>query len=95
MYSPLSSLSFQILLVITIVLGLLFLVLVLWPHLARLKNDASRQSALLSHVPPEVDVRSHVRAVFKRAIVRRGVKAAKGRNQVLPTSLTSANGMDK
>ncbi len=46
---------------------LLFVVFVLWPHLARLKADAARQSALLSHVPPEMDVRSHVRAVFRRA----------------------------
>ncbi|GLC73343.1 hypothetical protein PLESTF_001365300 [Pleodorina starrii] len=66
-----------ILLAVTIVLVLLFLVLVLWPHLARLRVDATRTSALLSHVPPEVDVRSHVRAVFRRAV---GVGKRSGRN---------------
>ncbi|GIL75466.1 hypothetical protein Vretifemale_5250, partial [Volvox reticuliferus] len=71
-----------ILLAVTIVLVLLYLLFVLWPHLARLQKDATRQSALLSHVPPEVDVRSHVRAVFKRTIAwQKGGRALAGRGR--------------
>eukprot|EP00198_Chlamydomonas_reinhardtii_P005487 XP_001694823.1 predicted protein [Chlamydomonas reinhardtii] len=44
-----------ILLICTIVGICAYMVLILWPHLARLKADAMRQSALLSHVPPELD----------------------------------------
>ncbi len=69
----------QILLVLTIACVLLFVVFVLWPHLARLKGDAGRQSALLSHVPPEMDVRSHVRAVYRKAVAQtsKGKRAAR------------------
>ncbi len=49
----------------------MYIAFILWPHLARLKADASRQSALLSHVPPEMDVRAHVKAVFRRSAQRR------------------------
>ncbi|PNW74156.1 hypothetical protein CHLRE_13g587550v5 [Chlamydomonas reinhardtii] len=49
----------------------LYILLILWPHLARLKADAARQSALLSHVPPEMDVRAHVKAVFRCSAQRR------------------------
>ncbi|KAG2497227.1 hypothetical protein HYH03_004816 [Edaphochlamys debaryana] len=63
-----------ILLVVTCFALVLYVVLVLWPHLARIKSDAERQSALLSHVPPEVDVRGLVRAVFKQ-------RAAHGRHR--------------
>ncbi|KAG2423934.1 hypothetical protein HXX76_014875 [Chlamydomonas incerta] len=56
-----------ILLICTIVGICAYMVLILWPHLARLKADAMRQSALLSHVPPDLDVRAHVKAIFRRA----------------------------
>lgn len=56
----------QVLLVITIVMILMYVVMLLWPHLARVRGDAVRQSALLSHVPPEVDVKAHVRTLFRR-----------------------------
>ncbi|KAG2434421.1 hypothetical protein HYH02_012251 [Chlamydomonas schloesseri] len=56
-----------ILLIVTILGTCAYIVLILWPHMARLKADAMRQSALLSHVPPELDVRAHVKAVFRRA----------------------------
>ncbi|KAG2497251.1 hypothetical protein HYH03_004835 [Edaphochlamys debaryana] len=69
-----------ILLIVTCFLVVLYVVLVLWPHLARIKSDAERQSALLSHVPPEVDVRGLVRAVFKqRAVQGRHKSQAGGR----------------
>ncbi|KXZ42960.1 hypothetical protein GPECTOR_109g203 [Gonium pectorale] len=55
-----------ILLAVSVVLVLAFLVFLLWPHSRRMLRDASRQSGLLSLVPPEVDVRGHVRAVFKQ-----------------------------
>ncbi|KXZ42958.1 hypothetical protein GPECTOR_109g201 [Gonium pectorale] len=55
-----------ILLAVSVVLVLVFLVFLLWPHSRRMLRDASRQSGLLSLVPPEVDVRGHVRAVFKK-----------------------------
>ena len=54
-----------------------FILFILWPHLARLKADATRQSALLSHVPPELDVRAHVKSVFRRTVDKKGPK--KGR----------------
>ncbi|KAG2447634.1 hypothetical protein HYH02_007552 [Chlamydomonas schloesseri] len=55
-----------ILLAVTIVAAALYLVLLLWPHCARVQSDAARQAALLSHVPPETDVKSHVRSVFRK-----------------------------
>ncbi|KAG2443479.1 hypothetical protein HXX76_001832 [Chlamydomonas incerta] len=61
-----------ILLIVAITLVCCFLFMVLWPHLARLKAGAARQGALLSHVPPELDVRAHVRSVFKRAVTTKG-----------------------
>ncbi|GLC38781.1 hypothetical protein PLESTM_000775200 [Pleodorina starrii] len=65
-----------ILLVISIGLVLAYFFFLLWPHLARTVRDATRQSALLSLVPPETDVRAHVRTVFKRALGRKkaGIK---------------------
>ncbi len=79
MFIPSLPLLPQILLILTIACILLFLFFVLWPHLARLKGDAGRQSALLSHVPPEMDVKGHVRAVFRRALAQtaKGKRAAR------------------
>ncbi|KAG2446966.1 hypothetical protein HYH02_008120 [Chlamydomonas schloesseri] len=65
------------LLVGTVLLFCAFIVLVLWPHLAKLKADAARQSALLSHVPPEVDTAAHVRATVRRAGFNRQPKRAR------------------
>ncbi|KAG2497903.1 hypothetical protein HYH03_004168 [Edaphochlamys debaryana] len=60
----------------TCLLALLYVVFILWPHLARIVHDAARQSALLSHVPPEaLDVRAHVRNVMRRALRGRGARA--------------------
>ncbi|EFJ46271.1 hypothetical protein VOLCADRAFT_93382 [Volvox carteri f. nagariensis] len=56
-----------ILLVATILLFAVYIVFVLWPHLAKLKADAARQSALLSHVPAEVDTVGHVKAIVRAA----------------------------
>eukprot|EP00198_Chlamydomonas_reinhardtii_P011685 XP_001701022.1 predicted protein [Chlamydomonas reinhardtii] len=61
-----------ILLVVCIVLVVGYLLLVLWPHLGRVKSYAERQAGLLSHVPPEVDVRGHVRHVLRRAMATIG-----------------------
>nr|ACF39778.1 PAS domain sensory protein FXL1 [Chlamydomonas reinhardtii] len=66
-----------ILLIVTIFVLIFFILFILWPHLARLKADATRQSALLSHVPPELDVRAHVKSVFRRTVDKKGPK--KGR----------------
>ncbi|EFJ48000.1 hypothetical protein VOLCADRAFT_91579 [Volvox carteri f. nagariensis] len=60
-----------ILLVVSVGLMLAYFVFLLWPHIARTARDAARQSALLSLVPPEMDVRAHVRMVFKRGIARK------------------------
>ncbi|GLI61938.1 hypothetical protein VaNZ11_004468 [Volvox africanus] len=80
-----------ILLAVTIALVLLYLLFILWPHLARLQKDATRQSALLSHVPPEVDVRSHVRAVFKRSSGwQKGGRALAGRGRGGSAVITTA-----
>ncbi|PNW79070.1 hypothetical protein CHLRE_09g399663v5 [Chlamydomonas reinhardtii] len=67
-----------ILLICTIVGICAYMVLILWPHLARLKADAMRQSALLSHVPPELDVRAHVKAIFRRAQAGGGKRGGGG-----------------
>ncbi|GIL74348.1 hypothetical protein Vretifemale_4277, partial [Volvox reticuliferus] len=56
-----------ILLIATILLFAVYVVFVLWPHLAKLKADAARQSALLSHVPVEVDAVGHVKAIIRAA----------------------------
>ncbi|GIM12312.1 hypothetical protein Vretimale_15676, partial [Volvox reticuliferus] len=48
----------------------LYTLLLLWPRLARIRGDAARQSALLSHVPPEVDVKGHVKMTFRRWVGR-------------------------
>ncbi len=69
----------------------LFVLLVLWPHLARLKGDAGRQSALLSHVPPEMDVRAHVRTVFKKAVAQ----SAKGKRDVRAAARAAAQAAGK
>ena len=61
----------QFLLIASVFGVVLYILLILWPHLARLKADAARQSALLSHVPPEMDVRAHVKAVFRCSAQRR------------------------
>ncbi|GLC59120.1 hypothetical protein PLESTB_001450400 [Pleodorina starrii] len=72
-----------ILLVISIGLVLAYFFFLLWPHLARTVRDATRQSALLSLVPPETDVRAHVRTVFKRALGRKkaGIKQQQQQQQ--------------
>ncbi|GFR42355.1 hypothetical protein Agub_g3050, partial [Astrephomene gubernaculifera] len=62
----------MILLAVTCAGAVLYVVLLLWPHLRRTRRDALRQGALLSHVPAEVDVRGHVRAVFRRAALTAG-----------------------
>lgn len=65
----------EILLVCTLGVFLPFIFLVLWPHVAKLRGDAARQSALLSHVPPEVDTLGHVRATCRRAKAGREARA--------------------
>ncbi|KAG2443203.1 hypothetical protein HYH02_009280 [Chlamydomonas schloesseri] len=76
-----------ILLIVAITLICCFLFMVLWPHLARLKAGAARQGALLSHVPPELDVRAHVRSVFKRAVASHGHgRAAAAKKKETPPS---------
>ncbi|KAG2484238.1 hypothetical protein HYH03_016973 [Edaphochlamys debaryana] len=72
----------MILLAVTVVLAFLYVTMLLWPHLAKVVADATRQSAMLSLVPPEVDVRAHVRAVLRR--VTAGGRP-KGRGQVAPS----------
>ncbi|KAG2450421.1 hypothetical protein HYH02_004923 [Chlamydomonas schloesseri] len=62
----------SVLLVVCIVLVLGYLFFVLWPHLGRVKAYAERQAGLLSHVPPEMDVRGHMRHVLRRAVATFG-----------------------
>ncbi|GIM04910.1 hypothetical protein Vretimale_9369 [Volvox reticuliferus] len=61
------SMLHTVLLVVSVILVLGFFLLVLWPHIRLLLRDATRLGALLSMVPPEMDVRAHVRAVLRRA----------------------------
>lgn len=74
----------QALLIVSVVLVLSFLLFVLWPHIRLLLRDATRLGALLSTVPPEMDVRGHVRVVLRSSLVVRG-----GRRQ-RRTSMTGA-----
>ncbi|GIL50772.1 hypothetical protein Vafri_6912 [Volvox africanus] len=64
------SMLHTVLLVVSVILVLGFFLLVLWPHIRLLLRDATRLGALLSMVPPEMDVRAHVRAVLRRAVGR-------------------------
>ncbi|KAG2486668.1 hypothetical protein HYH03_014723 [Edaphochlamys debaryana] len=68
-----------ILLICAVLLVIIYLFFLLWPHLKKTLRDAGRQSALLSLVPPEMDVKSHVRAVARRGL---GIK----RTHVAPAS---------
>ncbi|KAG2441028.1 hypothetical protein HXX76_003881 [Chlamydomonas incerta] len=70
-----------ILLIVCIVLVVGYLLLVLWPHLGRVKSYAERQAGLLSHVPPEMDVRGHVRHVLRRAMATVGWRPRIGGNR--------------
>ncbi|KAG2443202.1 hypothetical protein HYH02_009279 [Chlamydomonas schloesseri] len=84
-----------ILLIVTIFVFIFFILFILWPHLARLKADATRQSALLSHVPPELDVRAHVKSVFRRAVDKKhakpaGITSAPSLAPTISTAITSA-----
>ncbi|KXZ45821.1 hypothetical protein GPECTOR_50g615 [Gonium pectorale] len=74
----------QILLAVTAVVFVLYVVFLVWPHRARVLGDATRQCAMLSHVPPEMDVRGHVRAVFRKVGLSRRKAAA------TPTTATPA-----
>ena len=78
----------QILLIVAITLVCCFLFMALWPHLARLKAGAARQGALLSHVPPELDVRAHVRSVFRRAVAANAHGHAAAKKKA-PAALTT------
>ncbi|GFR49782.1 hypothetical protein Agub_g11721 [Astrephomene gubernaculifera] len=56
-----------ILLVATVLLVLSYIVFMLQPHMARVREEARRQSGMLSHVPDtDMDVRGYVRAVLKQ-----------------------------
>ncbi|KAG2487340.1 hypothetical protein HYH03_014056 [Edaphochlamys debaryana] len=81
-----------ILLVISVGLVLGFVLLLLWPHGKRVLRDCARQSALLSLVPPEMDVRAHVRGVAKR-MANGGARPA-GRDRVAgePVAVPAAAG---
>lgn len=80
----------QILLVATILLFLFYVIFVLWPHLAKLKADAARQSALLSHVPAEVDTVGHVKAVVRAARSCMARRAAAATGSKVSTVATAA-----
>ncbi|KAG2443480.1 hypothetical protein HXX76_001833 [Chlamydomonas incerta] len=75
-----------ILLIVTVFVFIFFILFILWPHLARLKADATRQSALLSHVPPELDVRAHVKSVFRRAVDKKGLKKGRASEPGVPSA---------
>ncbi|GLI60701.1 hypothetical protein VaNZ11_002794 [Volvox africanus] len=76
------SMLHTVLLIVSVILVLGFFLLVLWPHIRLLLRDATRLGALLSMVPPEMDVRAHVRAVLRRAAGR----------SLRPTATTAATG---
>ncbi|PNW79942.1 hypothetical protein CHLRE_08g373200v5 [Chlamydomonas reinhardtii] len=75
-YNQVANLQ-TILLLVSIGLVCGYFILVLWPHTRKLQRDATRQAALLSLVPPELDVKSHTRAVIRRSTAPGGSKGAK------------------
>ncbi|GLI70439.1 hypothetical protein VaNZ11_015349 [Volvox africanus] len=79
-----------ILLIATILLFAVYVVFVLWPHLAKLKADAARQSALLSHVPVEVDAVGHVKAIIRAA---RPMAAQRVAVNKAPTTVATTTGV--
>ncbi|EFJ47903.1 hypothetical protein VOLCADRAFT_104960 [Volvox carteri f. nagariensis] len=87
------------LLCISVALVLGFFVFVLWPHIRLLLRDAARLGALLSMVPPEMDVRAHVRGVLRRATGRALrqtlAAAATAATTPLATSAGASSGVDK
>ncbi|KAG2493141.1 hypothetical protein HYH03_008565 [Edaphochlamys debaryana] len=59
-----------ILLIIACGMAALYFLLLLLPHLRKTQRDAHWQGSLLSLTPPEMDVRAHVRSVYRRAAQR-------------------------
>lgn len=55
-----------ILMVVTVVLVLWFYVLVVRPHVRKVRREAVAVAGLLSHTPREMDVVSHVRGVLRQ-----------------------------
>ncbi|KAG2445381.1 hypothetical protein HXX76_000003 [Chlamydomonas incerta] len=74
-YNQVANLQ-TILLLVSIGLVCCYFIMVLWPHTRQLQRDATRQAALLSLVPPELDVKSHTRNVFRRSTAPGGSRAA-------------------
>ncbi|KAG2494774.1 hypothetical protein HYH03_007018 [Edaphochlamys debaryana] len=56
-----------ILLVVACGLAVSYFLFLLYPHLRKARRDATWQGSLLSLAPPEMDVRAHVRTVYRRA----------------------------
>ncbi|KXZ46877.1 hypothetical protein GPECTOR_40g611 [Gonium pectorale] len=82
----------SILLAATVLVFAAYVFLTLWPHMAKLRGDALRQSALLSRVPPEVDTLGHVRAVCRRAAAAAGGGAGGGGRRRARSSLMGGGG---
>ncbi|KAG2486667.1 hypothetical protein HYH03_014722 [Edaphochlamys debaryana] len=86
-----------ILLICAVFLIIAYLFFLLWPHLKKTLRDAGRQSALLSLVPPEMDVKGHVRAVVRRGqgIKRSRIAAAPGdtAQAAMPAAIMAPSGV--
>lgn len=75
--------------VITVLLVVGYMIFMLRPHLARIAEEAKRQSGMLSHVPHEMDVRQHVKSVFHRSTTR---NAKEQKKQLQDSSMAGGDG---
>lgn len=73
-YTTMSDLH-TVLLVVTVLLLAGYVLFMVLPYLKRVRMESVRMAGLLSHVPHDLDVKSHVRFV-----VRRQTNALKGKN---------------
>lgn len=60
------------------------------PSASRAQEEARKQSGMLSHVPHEMDVRAHVKAVFNRSAHAKSQATAAERDKARKRELDSA-----
>ena len=57
----------QILMVVTVLLIVIYVFFILRPYAARVHSEGERLAGIMSFVPHEMDVRSHVRGVLRHS----------------------------
>ena len=59
--------ALQILLIVTVCLVFFYVFFILRPYAARVHSEGERLAGIMSFVPHEMDVRSHVRGVLRHS----------------------------